>query len=187
MSIFRRLTHSRWFWFVLASAVVGITAASIFPTDTPPSSSAWVEPETPREAPNFTLDRLNGDTFALEEYRGQVVVLNFWATWCPPCRKEIPDFVRMQRDLGDEGLQFVGVALERSAGPDEVRAFAEKMNINYPIGLGTGSIAQKYGGVRGLPMTFVIGPDGAIRGRIPGRTTESRLRPALETLLEESS
>jgi len=186
MSIFRRLTHSHWFWFVLGIAVVGVTAATIFSSDAPPSS-AWIEPETPRDAPNFTLDRLNGDTFALEEYRGQVVVLNFWATWCPPCRKEIPDFVRMQRDLGDEGLQFVGVALERNPDPEAVRDFAEKMNINYPVGLGDGSIAQKYGGVRGLPMTFVIGPDGTIRGRIPGRTTESRLRPALETLLEEAS
>jgi cytochrome c biogenesis protein CcmG/thiol:disulfide interchange protein DsbE len=186
MSIFRRLTHSHWFWAALGIAVVTGTAATIFSSDAP-AARAWIEPEAPREAPNFTLDRLNGDTFVLEEHRGKVVVLNFWATWCPPCRKEIPDFVRMQRALGEEGLQFVGVALERSAGPEEVRAFAEKMNINYPIGLGDGSIAQTYGGVRGLPMTFVIGPDGAIRGRIPGRTTEARLRPALETLLEEAS
>lgn len=139
------------------------------------------------KAPDFTLKTLDGDTFHLRDHRGEVVVLNFWATWCPPCRREIPDFVKLQRELGDEGLQFVGVALERSAGPEEVRAFVEKMNINYPVGLGDGTIAQKYGGVRGIPRTFVIGPEGKIRGHIPGMATESMLRPGLEKLLEETS
>jgi len=187
MSIFRRLTHSHWFWFVVGVGVVGGTAATLGAPDTPAASSAWVEPDTTRKAPDFTLDRLNGDSFRLEDQRGTVVVLNFWATWCPPCRKEIPDFVNMQRDLGDRGLQFVGVALERTPDPDAVRDVADKMNVNYPVGLGDGSIARKYGGVRALPMTFVIGPRGYIRGHIPGRTTEARLRPALEKLLEDAS
>jgi len=115
------------------------------------------------------------------------VVLNFWGTWCPPCREEIPMFVKLQRELGNEGLQFVGVALERSAGPKEVRAFTQKMDMNYPVGLGDGSIARKYGGVRGLPMTFIIGPDGIIQGHIPGMATESMLRPGLEKLLKQTS
>ena len=187
MSIFRRLIRSHWFWFLLGIAVVGITAASMLSSHSPAPTNAWIEPEAPRKAPDFTLDRLNGDTFQLEEHRGEVVVLNFWATWCPPCREEIPDFVSLQKDLGDRGVQFVGVALERNPDPAAVRDFAEKMNVNYPIGLGNGSIARKYGGVRGLPMTFVIGPNGQIRGHIPGRTTEARLRPALEQLLSETS
>jgi len=187
MSIFRQLTRSHWFWFVLGIAVVGVTAASIFSSGGSSTSRAWIEPAEPREAPPFTLDRLNGEAFRLKEYRGEVVILNFWATWCPPCREEIPDFVSLQEDLGDQGVQFVGVALERNPDPQAVRDFAEKMNINYPIGLGDGSISQKYGGIRGLPTTFVIGPEGEIRGRIPGRTTEERLRPALEQLLAETS
>jgi cytochrome c biogenesis protein CcmG/thiol:disulfide interchange protein DsbE len=187
MTLLRRLTRSHWFWFVLGIAVVGVTAASLFSSGGGATPRAWIAPAEPREAPAFTLDRLNGDAFRLKEHRGTVVVLNFWATWCPPCREEIPDFVNMQADPGDRGVQFVGVALERNPDPQAVRDFAEKMNVNYPIGLGDGSIAQKYGGIRGLPMTFVIGPEGEIRGRIPGRTTEERLRPALERLLEETS
>jgi len=187
MSIFRRVTRSHWFWFGLGVAVVGVTAAGIFSSGGSSTPRAWIEPAESQKAPNFTLDRLNGETFRLKEHRGEVVVLNFWATWCPPCREEIPDFVRMQKALGDRGVQFVGVALERNPDPQAVREFAEKMNVNYPIGLDEGPIARKYGGVRTLPTTFVIGPEGEIQGRIPGRTTEAMLKPALEKLLAETS
>lgn len=142
---------------------------------------------TSQTAPDFELSTLDGSTFHLEEHRGEVVVINFWATWCPPCLREIPMLVKLQRELGDQGLQIVGVALERDAGPEKVRAFAEKMDMNYPVGLGDGTVTEKYGGVRRLPMTFVVGREGNIRGRLPGRVTESRLRPGLETLLDEAS
>ena len=177
-----------WFWSLLAGVLVVVAIAGVstaFQSDPAPK---WATSElTSDKAPNFALKTLNGETFRLKEHRGEVVVLNFWATWCPPCRKEIPMFVKLQRELGDRGLQFVGVALERSAGPKKVQAFAEKMDMNYPIGMGDGSIAQKYGGVRGLPMTFIIGPDGTIQGHIPGMATESMLRPGLEKLLKKTS
>lgn len=177
-----------WFWSFLVGALVVVAFVGVGTAFQADSAPAWADSKkAPDEAPNFALETLDGDTFRLKEYRGDVVVLNFWATWCPPCRKEIPTFVKLQRELGSRGLQFVGVALERSAGPEEVRAFAEKMNVNYPVGLGNGSIAQKYGGVRGLPKTFVIGPEGTIQGRIPGMATESMLRPGLEKLLEKTS
>lgn len=178
-----------WIWSVLGGVLfAGILAgvATIGESESAPERGL-PETEQTEDAPDFSLDTVEGDTFRLRDHRGEVVVLNFWATWCPPCRREIPDFVTLQSDLGDEGLQFVGVALERDAGPPEVRDFADKMNINYPVGLGDGSIARKYGGVRSLPMTFVIGPKGQIQKAIPGMTTEDRIRPILEALLEEMS
>ena len=152
-----------------------------------PASAPLHRAQKEAQATDFEVTLLSGETFRLSNQKGKVVLMNIWATWCPPCREEIPDFVRLQEDLGDRGVQFVGVALERDPDPQAVRDFAENMNVNYPIGLDDGSIAQKYGGVRTLPTTFVIGPDGEIRGRIPGRTTEERLRPALEQLLAETS
>lgn len=182
----------KWFWsflggILVAGLIVGV-GTSVRPDSTPAWGMSTADASAqPKDAPNFALETLDGDTFRLRDHRGEVVVLNFWATWCPPCRREIPTFVKLQRELGDRGVQFVGVALERSAGPKKVRAFAEKMNINYPIGLGDGTIARKYGGVRGIPRTFVIGPEGKIRGHIPGMVTESMLRPGLEKLLEEGA
>jgi cytochrome c biogenesis protein CcmG/thiol:disulfide interchange protein DsbE len=177
-----------WFWSLLFGALVGGALVGIGMAFQSEPAPQWATSEmSSDEAPDFALETLNGDPLRLEEHRGDVVVLNFWATWCPPCRKEIPTFVKLQRELGDQGLQFVGVALERSAGPKEVRAFAEKMNINYPVGLGDGRIAKKYGGVRGLPRTFIIGPGGTVQGHIPGMVTESMLRPGLEALLEKTS
>lgn len=143
--------------------------------------------ETEDPAPNFQLQTIDGDVFRLKEHRGKVVVLNFWGTWCPPCREEIPDLVSLQKELGDDGLQVVGVALERNAGVKKVRAFAEKQNINYPVGLGDGSITQKYGGIRRVPTTVVIDADGKIRGRLTGQVTEKMLRPGLKRLLDNIS
>lgn len=149
------------------------------PSPTPPSTA----PADSQRAPDFTRPMMDGGTFRLSDYRGEVVVLNFWATWCSPCRQEIPDFVKMQRELGDDGVQFVGVALDRE-GFEAVRPFAEEMGINYPIVMDDGRLARQYGGVPTVPTTFVIGPDGVVEGYAPGMITEALLRPELEKLIE---
>lgn len=138
-------------------------------------------------APDFRLETIEGEVFHLKAHRGEVVVLNFWGTWCGPCRQEIPHLVSLQRTFGEEGLQVVGVALERGAGVERVRKFAKQRNINYPVGLGDGTIVRKYGGVRGVPTTIVIDAEGQIRGRLTGRVTEAMLRPGLKRLLKDAS
>lgn len=135
-----------------------------------------------QQAPDFALPTLDGDTFRLSEHRGKVVVLNFWATWCAPCRHEIPDFIALQRELGDAGVQFAGVSLDEE-GFDIVRPYAEEMGINYPIVHDDGEVATQYGGIRVVPTTFLIGPEGKVHGYAPGMVTEDVLRPQLEELL----
>lgn len=152
------------------------------PAEVPPPPE--VAPLQDQQAPDFTLERMNGDTFRLSDHRGKIVVVNFWATWCPPCRQEIPDFVKMQDDLGDEGVLFVGVS-EDEEGFEVVRPFAEEMEINYPLVVDDGSVAPKYGGVYALPTTFIVGPEGNVRYSRAGMVPERLLRPQLEELLEE--
>jgi cytochrome c biogenesis protein CcmG/thiol:disulfide interchange protein DsbE len=128
---------------------------------------------------------MNGDSFRLADHRGEVVVVNFWATWCPPCRREIPGFIELQKEWGDKGLTFVGVSLDEE-GFDAVRPYAEKMGINYPLVVDDGSVAQKYGGVSALPTSFIVGPEGTVQHARPGFLPESVLRDQVAPLLKRA-
>lgn len=135
-------------------------------------------------APDFSQPTLKGGRFHLSDNRGKIVVLNFWATWCGPCRDEIPDFVELQEQMADE-VQFVGVALDEE-GIEVVRPFAKKYDINYPIVVDdSGEVARKYGGVRALPTTYVINRKGNIRYRTPGRVPKEILEEALTDMIGE--
>ncbi len=116
-------------------------------------------------APAFTLTDINGQQVSLADFRGKVVVLDFWATWCPPCRREIPDFIDLQKQYGSQEVQIVGIALDE---PDKVKSFARDMKMNYPVLLGTPDIAMRYGGIDGIPTTFVIDRKGMIANRFEG-------------------
>ena len=146
------------------------------------SSSALAADEP---APDFELDRMNGDTFHLDAHRGEVVVINFWATWCPPCREEIPGFVKLQKEYSDDGLTIVGVSMD-DGGFSTVRPFADKMNINYPLVMDDGKVGRAYGPVRALPSTFVVGPDGMIQHVRSGYLPEAQLRAWVTPLLDRA-
>jgi thiol-disulfide isomerase/thioredoxin len=136
-------------------------------------------------APDFSLIDLSGQPLSLSSYRGKVVLLDFWATWCVPCREEIPHLIDLQNKYGNQGLQIVGVSMDDS--PDPVRDFYQHFKMNYPVVMGDAKTGEQYGGVLGLPIAFVVGPDGKITSKHIGATDISVLEKEVVKLLPEKS
>ena len=133
------------------------------------------------DAPEFELKTLDGKTIHLRDYRGKAVLLNFWATWCVPCKQEMPWLVAFQKQYGPKGLVILGIALEASAAP--VRKFADKMELNYPVLIGAQKIADKYA-VKGLPASIFIDRNGRITDQVPGAASRSFLENEIQLALE---
>jgi peroxiredoxin len=133
-------------------------------------------------APDFSLRDLNNQTLELANYRGKVVLLDFWATWCTPCRGEIPHFVEFQNNYREQGLQVIGISMDDDAKP--VREFYQEFKMNYPVALGNEKVAEAYGGVLGLPITFLIGRDGQVAAKYVGEVEMPVLQQEIETLLQ---
>jgi len=135
-------------------------------------------------APDFTLQSLDGKSVSLSDLRGKAVLLNFWATWCTPCKIEMPWFVELQNQYGAQGLQIVGVAMD-DASKEDIAKFAKDMGVNYPILMGKEAVGDQYGGVPALPETFFIGRDGKIVDKILGLKgkgdIEEDIKRALDT------
>ncbi len=131
----------------------------------------------------LTLKDVQGRYIRLSDYRGKVVLVNFWATWCPPCRAEIPDLIRLQREYRVRGLQVIGVTYPPQKLA-EVRRFVRKAKVNYPVGLGTKETKLLFSPSETLPMTIVIGTDGRIQDIIEGillpEEFEQKIKPLLK-------
>jgi cytochrome c biogenesis protein CcmG/thiol:disulfide interchange protein DsbE len=113
----------------------------------------------PEPAPQLVVHELSGKITTMEQLRGKVVLVNFWATWCPPCRVEIPDFIKLQEKHGDR-LQIIGVSEDDD--PAQVQEFVKRMGINYPVVMATPELIAAYGGVAALPTTFVVDTEGRV-------------------------
>jgi len=133
-------------------------------------------------APNFSLQDLNGQALSLAKYHGRVVLLDFWATWCGPCREEIPQFVALQDRYRDQGLQVIGISMDD--GPKPVRGFYREFKMNYPVALGTEQVAESYGGVMGLPVTFLIDRDGRLAAKYDGAVEMATIEHQVRALLQ---
>jgi thiol-disulfide isomerase/thioredoxin len=127
---------------------------------------------------------LAGGELSLSAYRGKVVLLDFWAAWCDPCRDEIPRFVNLQTKFGDRGLQIIGVAMDD--GPEPVRDFYQRFKMNYPVVIGNAKIGELYGGVLGLPIAFLLGRDGRIYAKHTGATDSSVFEKEILNLVHNS-
>lgn len=158
---------------------------STLPADTPPDFLG-LQAVTQQEAPDVTLPLLSGDSLRLRDLRGQVVLVNFWATWCPPCRAEIPDLKALHAELHARGLTVVGIALDEQ-GADVVQPFVDEFAIPYPIALDDGTAADAFGGLFGLPMSFVIDAEGQVVHRALGVFPVDTMRPVLLDLLDAAS
>jgi cytochrome c biogenesis protein CcmG/thiol:disulfide interchange protein DsbE len=137
-----------------------------------------------REAPDFLLTDAHGRAIQLSAFRGKVVVLNFWATWCPPCLVEIPWFIDFQRQYGSRGFSVIGVSLDED-GWNTVRPFLQRQGINYPIVLGGNQIAQAYEGLESLPTTLIIDRNGGVAATHMGLVARSVYESDIESALAE--
>lgn len=135
-----------------------------------------------KPAPDFTLKTLDGKDLKLSDLRGKAVLLNFWATWCTPCKAEMPWFVDFQKQYAGQGLQVVGVAMD-DASKEEIGKFAHDMGVNYPVVLGRESVAEQYGGVQFLPTTFYIDRNGNIDNRVFGIVDRQEAEASVKKIL----
>jgi len=124
------------------------------------------------EAPDFELAALDGSNLRLSSLRGKAVLLNFWATYCGPCKIEMPWFVELQKEYGPQGFQIIGVAMD-DASTDDIAKFAKDMGVNYPILLGKEAVGLSYGGVNVLPTTFFLDRNGKVIAREFGLQSRS--------------
>jgi thiol-disulfide isomerase/thioredoxin len=134
-------------------------------------------------APDFTLESLDGKNMKLSDFRGKAVLLNFWATWCGPCKIEMPWFVELQNQYAAQGFQIVGVAMD-DASKEDIGKFAKDMGVNYPILIGKESVGDQYGGVPALPESFLIGRDGKIVDKIIGLRGKAEIEDAIRKAID---
>jgi cytochrome c biogenesis protein CcmG/thiol:disulfide interchange protein DsbE len=156
--------------------------------DAQPAPAAQQVPRVPAvgtDAPDFALKVVggrNGQTLQLSSLKGKAVIVSFWATWCEPCKMEMPWLVELQKKYAAEGLQVVGVAMD-DAPEKEITDFARKMGVNYPVLQGTEKVADLYGGVDALPMTFWVDRSGKIIDTVVGLESESLMETSIKKSL----
>ncbi|HEU4934528.1 MAG TPA: TlpA disulfide reductase family protein [Pyrinomonadaceae bacterium] len=153
---------------IFAAAMIVFSPVSVLPQDV--------------KAPQFELKDLNGRIVRLSDYKGKVVLINFWATWCPPCRAEMPDLVRYQRQYRKQGLQIIGITYEPES-KTRLRRFARSLKVNYPIVLGSPQIKARFSSEETLPLTVVINRDGKVSDVIVGILLHEEFDEKIKPLL----
>jgi thiol-disulfide isomerase/thioredoxin len=136
--------------------------------------------------PDFVLQDLSGKSVRLSDFAGKAVFINFWATWCPPCKAELPDLVEIQSEFGGENFVIVGISLDQ-IGPEAVQAFVQKAGLNFPILMGNEDVVEAYGSFRGIPTSFLINASHEKVKHYTGMITKNQLVRDLRDVLEGSA
>jgi thiol-disulfide isomerase/thioredoxin len=134
-----------------------------------------------KQAPAFSREGFNKEIVDLHACRGKVVLLNFWATWCAPCQLEMPRLVEWQKQYGPRGLQIVGISMDDD--PTAARTLYDKLRLNYPVAMGDEELGKLYGGILGLPVTFLIDADGRVAAEYRGETDLNAMEAQFRLLL----
>ena len=134
-------------------------------------------------APEYAFTSLDGALVESEELRGQVVVLNFWATWCGPCKLEMPSLQSLHEDKADEGVVVLGLSTD-AGGAASIRTFLDERDITYPVGRATSAHRAAFGGIHGIPTTFIIDAEGVVQHRVVGYFAPPAMRAAVNRLLD---
>jgi len=165
-------------YFVAITVLIALAAAC---SPTKPVAAAKGG-EALKAAPEFTLQDADGKTVKLSDYKGKVVLLDFWATWCGPCKIEIPWFMEFQRKYKDQGFSVVGVSMDEG-GWQTVKPFVEEFKMNYPVVIGNDETATAFGGIDVLPTTFIIDKQGRITATHQGLISKDEMEDAILDLL----
>jgi thiol-disulfide isomerase/thioredoxin len=173
MNPFLRLTSFRAI-AALALGAVTFSSALLHGQDAAPAA---------QPAPAWKLQDLDGHEVSSDQFKGKVVIVDFWATWCGPCISEIPGYIALQKKYGADGLVIVGIAYRDFKGPANVKKFAQEKGMNYTIVIGDETVADAFGGIDGIPSTFLINRDGRIihhkLGAMPHEEYEKIVKQAL--------
>ena len=169
-------------WAVVAAFAILFGALLFFTRHNRASRAGTLQQSQTLLAPDFTLPQLDGQTLRLSSYRGKIVLLDFWATWCVPCREEIPHFIELQDKYRADGLQIIGVSMDDGPGP--VRSFCQEFHLNYPVVMGNAKIGELYGGVLGLPIAFLLDRNGRVYAKHIGATKPEIIKKEVVALLQ---
>ena len=150
-----------------------------------PFLASQTPPQLGQPAPDFTLTDFAGSSVTLSAYKGKVVLLDFWATWCGGCKVEIPWYVEFQNKYRNDGLAAIGVSMDDD-GWKSVKPFLEEHKLNYPVVIGNQDLASRYGGLPALPMTLLIDRDGKIAESHAGMVDRDAFEKKIKTLLQQS-
>jgi thiol-disulfide isomerase/thioredoxin len=167
------------FLSLVAFGLVGCEQHSASPS--PPKEVVIAAGEIGSRLPDFSLKDLQGHEISSTDLRGKVVLIDFWATWCQPCKKEMPGYQKLVDLYGSRGFAVVGLKFDTMMDMEEPVAFAKKIGVRYPLAVATDDLKQKFGGIEGLPTTMLYDREGKLRKKVIGfeytNVIEADLRP----------